>query len=143
MGLHRSAAAFAAVADGVESASRSILKPGTVHMPPLVFGFDNSYGLFLADFAGIICLVLKYETSKRFSNCHTNIQRFTGILLAGPARTLHYGNMVWIFQDDILGQFVGNDIIQVRQRDVSVDAHQGTGLVQFDYFAVISTCFGA
>ena len=84
-------------------------------MSSLVLSFYDLHSLFLTDLAGVVRPMLQNETGKGLPHDKADIYRFAGIFLRRPATTVNYGDVVWIFQDDISGVLIGYNGLQVGQ----------------------------
>ena len=140
VGLHRAAAARAAVADGVEPAEHRVLEEGVVHVAALVLGLrisTASSDVIRRDAVGV---VVADEAGKRFADDQADVQRQARICRA-PARQGQSSATMWsgLLQHDVARRRVRDDLLQVTARlDVSFrPGHEPGGRVQRDDLAVV------
>jgi hypothetical protein len=68
VGLHRSAATRAAIADGIEAAQHGILEIGVTDMAPVALGAEDLYGLVLGDPMRAAGVVVGHKAGKGLAN---------------------------------------------------------------------------
>ena len=68
LGLHSSAAAGAAVTNGIEASKHGVFEEGVMNVPSLVFVFQNLNRLIRSDPAGALRVVFDYKTRKWFAD---------------------------------------------------------------------------
>ena len=138
MGLHRPAAAGAAIADGVEAPQHGILEKSVMHVPPLMLRFEDCRRLFLGDAPGPFGMMLDHKSGKGFADNQTNVQRLAGFGAGGPAGAIQHRDVIGILQHDVAGPLVGNHLLQVFQANLPVEGYQLFGALQAHHLAVIA-----
>lgn len=138
MGIDGTAAAGAAVADGVEAVQHGIFEKGVMHVAAFFFSLHDGDCLLLADPPGLVRMMLHNKTGKGFAYDQADILRLAGFFLRRPAGAFQNCNMIRVFQDDVPCPFVGNDLFQVGHVEGFVDSYEFAGLVKRHDFAVVS-----
>ena len=142
VGLQRPAAALAAVADGVKAPEHGVLEEGVMNMTALVLGPENFYassGVMRRERCGW-CSPQSWQTARRRSGRRR--EAGTGGR-DGPARTFQGHDVLWILQDDITGEGVRDDLLQIGDFYIFMDGHQLHCRTERDYFAMIAIGIGA
>ncbi len=137
-GLHRPAAAGAAIADGVEAAQHRILEESVVHVAAFVLGAQDLHRLFRRDPAGTVRVVLGDETGERLADNEADVERLAGIGARGAAGALQDHDVIGVLQHDVAGAGVGEYLLQVGQADLFLDGDQLLGCLQWHDLAVVS-----
>jgi hypothetical protein len=101
MSLHRSAAARAAVTDGVKTPQHRVLEKGVVHMTAPVLSLQDLYGLLGRDPTGTSGVMLADKTGERLTDDQTYIQRLTRAGPRGTTRTLQSHDVIGVLEHDV------------------------------------------
>lgn len=75
MGLHRAAAAGAAIADGVEAVEHRVLEEGVVYVTALILGAQDLYCLGRRDPAGAARMVFGDEAGEWLADDEADVER--------------------------------------------------------------------
>ncbi len=106
MGIDGSAAAGAAVADGIEAVQHGILEKSMMHVAALFFSLHDGYSLLLGDPPGFVWMMFDNEAGKRLADDQADIFRLAWFFLGRPAGTFQNRNVIRVFQDNVPGPFI-------------------------------------
>jgi len=138
VGVDGAAAAGAAVADGIKTVEHRILEECVVYVAPFLLGLHDGDGFRLTDSFCLIRVVFNNKTGKGFPDNQTDIKRSAWAFMGCPAGALQHGNMIGVFQDDVPGSFVWNDLFKVRQIDRLVYCYEFACFVKRHDFGVVA-----
>ena len=79
MGVNGTAAAGAAIADGIKAVQHGIFKKSVVHVAALFLCFQDFYCLLLTDPPGFFRMVFDNKTGKRFTDDQADVIGLAGI----------------------------------------------------------------
>jgi hypothetical protein len=130
MGLHGSAAASAAVADGIEALQHSVLEEGMMDVTALVLGAENLHRLIRRNPARALGVMLGDEAGERFAYNKAHVKWFARIGANDPARAVEHDDVIWILEHDVTGSSIGNHLLQVPEADLLVHRDQLNYLIQ-------------
>ncbi len=82
-------------------------------------------------------MVVGNQTGEGLADDQADVQGQAGILAGRPAGTFQDGDVIRVLQDDVAGALVRDDVLQVGQTDVLLDADQLRGSFQRDDLAVV------
>jgi len=82
-------------------------------MPSIILCLYNGNRLVLADHAGVIGLMFHHKTNEWITYKETDITWLTWIFLRQPTGAFNYCNPIWIFQNDVTGNLVGDNLFKV------------------------------
>jgi hypothetical protein len=108
--------------------------------PALVFTLKDLTGFIGIDPAGFLGVMLGNEAGKGLSYDETYIQWFAGVGACRSARAVDHDDVVRISQDDVAGIRIGDDLFEVPQVDILLDANELPGSVRPENLAVVDLC---
>lgn len=138
VGMQRPAAAFAAVADGIEAVEHGIFEEGVVDVAAGIFGAQDVDRFLGSDPAGALGMVFFDEAGERVADDQADIQRQAGIFARGAAGAVQGQDVLGVLENEIARLGIRNDFFQARKLDRFVDGYQLGGSLERNDFAVIA-----
>ena len=86
-----------------------------VNVAPLVLVGQDLLRLVAGDPARALRLVFRHETGKRLADDQADVERQARIGPGAAARTVERNDVVGMLQNDVSGQRIGDDLLQVPE----------------------------
>ena len=137
LGIHRSAAAGAAVADGVEPAKHDVLEKSVGDMTASLFRLDYPDGLVSRDLTGLVRVVFKHEGGERITDKDTHVDRGARIFHARSTGAVQQDNLFRVVEDDFAGAGVRKNLFRDLGVHCTVYFDQLDGFFQRQRFAMV------
>lgn len=118
VGLHGTAAARAAIADGVEPAQHRIFEKGMTDVAALLLCAENLHCFALTDPTGASRVVFNHKAGKGLTDDEANVEGLAGIRSRGATGALKHDDVIRVLEHNVAGQGVGDYVFQVGQGDV-------------------------
>ena len=107
-------------------------------MPPLVFGLEEFQRLRLSESAAAVWIVLQDEIHEGLPDDHAHLGRLARMGASVPAGALVDGDIGRPFEYQVPGHRVGNDLLQLAQRYISVQGDNGASQLRRQHLAVVA-----
>ncbi len=140
MGLHRPAAAIAAIADGIKSSEHRVFEKRVMHMASGVLLLKDFNGLCCGDTPGPRTMMLENKSCKGFTDDQADIEGKARRWPGRSAWAFQNGDMIGIGQDDVLRQPVGDHALQILQLDGLVHRQELCRCLERDHLSVVGVC---
>jgi hypothetical protein len=137
-GFDPSAAAFAAVTDGVEPVEQRVFEPRRVHVASLVFFPKDIQGFGLRETATAVRVVLQDEVHERLSRDQTHLGRMTRTRSSVPAAALVGCEFGGSFKHQLPRHRVGDDLLEVSSGYIFFDLYDSGGLLMRQNLAMVA-----
>jgi hypothetical protein len=138
--LYTATAALAAVADHIETIQTGILEPGRMHMSPPVLCLQQRQSLVLGKPAAAPGVVLKDEVNERLSYDHADLGRLTMTGTSMPATAFVDSHIRGSLQQNLPGNRIGYDLLQITEGYLLVECDYGFGMLQGEHLAMVMVC---
>jgi len=135
--LNSAAAAFAAVADGVEAVHHGVFEPGRMDVAAFVLGLEELEGFGPGEAAAAFGMMLEDEVYEGLADDHADLGGGARVGAEGAAGAFVGGQSKRRTEDDVAGDGVGDHLLEVCEGDVFVQVYNGGGMLGGEDLAVV------